>query len=158
MRQFVLLVLLIPMFFVTATQVDVYGFDDFCFDEICYDNPAKDITLELEGTVLTVDSDTVQAVELSGPSLGIGVDPTANHAYISGSAYGTESLASTGPDAGDYACGWLYARLLEEDQCSLFVHVPLNPDSSDLHTVYHTLQLIHACKDQRATMMIEPKQ
>lgn len=136
-----MLILKAVLLFVVA----VYGFDDFCYDEICYDNPAKDIALSLGGQVVAVDWDAVEALDILGPAVGIGLDPSTDHAYINGSALGLRSLAATGPDAGDYECGHLYYRLLQTHPCSLFVHVPSEPQDSDLAVAKKAIALVSQC-------------
>jgi len=147
MRTVILFLVFLPLVVAPVPQVDVYGFDDFCYDEICYDNPSAELALELGGLVVPVERTAIEGLELAGASLGIGLNPYTEEAYINGSAYGLGSLAAEGPDAGDYACGWLYARMLQEDACSLFVHVPSGPDDSDRKLLQEALRLIRVCKE-----------
>lgn len=125
--------------------VAIYGFDDFTYDAVAYDNPARDIALSLGGQVVAVDWDTVENLDISGPAVGIGLDASAAHAYINGSAFGLTSLAADGPDAGDYECGHLYHRLLQAHPCSLFVHVPQEPSNNDLAMVERAIDLVSQC-------------
>ena len=147
MRTVVLFLVFLPLVVAPVGHVSVYGFDDFCYEEICYDNPSAELALELDGLVVPVERTAIEGLELAGASLGIGLDPTAEGAYINGSAYGLASLATGGPDAGDFACGWLYARMLQEDACSVFVHVPSGPDDSDRELLQEALRLIRVCKE-----------
>jgi len=148
MRNAMLFITFLPLIFSPVLQeAEVYGFEDFCYDEICYDNPSAELALELGGLTVPVERTAIESLELAGASLGIGLDPTVGDAYINGSAYGLTSLAGEGPDAGDYACGWLYARLLETDACSLFVHIPQWPDDSDREVLEEALWLIRTCKE-----------
>ena len=126
--------------------VSVYGFDDFCYDGTCYDNPSGDLALMLGGVVVPVDWDAVEALDIRGTSVGIGLDPTTERAYINGSAMGRYSLAADGPDAGDYECGHLYYRLLGANRCSLFVHVPPMPTAEDRLTIHRAIRMATTCK------------
>lgn len=122
--------------------ISIFGFDDFTYDGVTYDNPARDLTQRLGGEVVEVDWDTVEGLDIQGPALGIGLDPSAKRAYINGTAFGRESKASEGPDAGEYACGHLYAKLLDNNDASLFVHVPPEPNSSDMTTIKKAISLV----------------
>lgn len=124
----------------------VYGFDDFTHAGVHYDNPSGDIALSMGGSVVEVDWDAVEGLQLRGPGLGIGLAVGIDGAYVNGSAFGLRSLATDGPDARDYECGHLYARLLETHPCSLFVHVPSEPTSWDLAVVRQAVTKIQECQ------------
>jgi len=126
-------------------RLSVFGFDDFCFDEICYDNPARDVALRFCGAVVAVEWEAVEALRIGGPGVGIGVDPCAKWAYVNGSALGLRSRAATGPDAGEYECGHLYGRLLAQNRCSVFVHVPADPSEGDVALVREAIGRVKAC-------------
>jgi len=129
-------------------RVPVYGFDAFCYDGTCYVNPARDVALELGGVVVPVDWAVVEGLEIPGPALGIGLDPTAGGAYANGSAFGLYSLAAVGPDAGEYECGHLYFRLLSASRCSAFVHVPGALSAEDWAVVMGAVERVRACAKQ----------
>ncbi len=130
---------------VMSGGVQIFGFDDFCYDEICYDNPSGRLAIALGGRSLVVTDRAINSAYVSGPSVGIGLDPTTNLAYINGSAFGLHSLSGTGPDAGDYMCGRLYAKLLRQNPCSLFVHVPQSLGYYDLFIVLGAIARVEVC-------------
>lgn len=137
--------------------VSIFGFDDFTYDGISYDNPSRELTSRLGGQVVKVDWDAVENLKLSGPAIGIGLDPSTKQAYINGSAFGRQSSISDGPDAGDYECGHLYARLLDNNTTSLFVHIPPEPGASDMTMIKKALARIRSAEGESnqpwATMM-----
>ncbi len=137
--------ILILLVMLASGGIQVFGFDDFCYDGICYDNPSGDLAVALGGRSLAVTDYAVRSAYIIGPSLGIGLDPTVSRAYINGSALGLRSLAYRGPDAGDYMCGRLYARLLERNPCSLFVHIPQRLSYHDIFIVLGAMAMVRSC-------------
>ena len=138
-------IVLIVLAYILSSPISVYGFDDFTYDQIAYDNPSADVSRLFGGTVIPVRWYLVEALELNGPSVGIGLDPTTDKAYINGKAFSSYSLAVNGPDAGIYECGHLYKRMLINDSCSSFVHIPTHLSAWDLFVISSAIAQTHWC-------------
>ena len=142
-------VLYMPVIAMLVVSMQVVGFGDFCHEGRCFDNPAADIARNLGGQVVAADYQAVDDLVLSGPVLALGLDWAAEEAYTNGTAFGQVSRAVTGPDAGDYLCGYLYAKLLEVNPCAAFVHVPLAPTQEDLQVVLSAAEAMRDCYSQQ---------
>ena len=130
--------------------IEVYGFEDFCYSGECWTNPSAGIALALGGRTVVVSPEEVATLPIEGPSLGIGLDPTTDKAYICSSSFGERSLAYSGADAGTYLCGELYYRQLQISKCSLFVHIPESPTASDQQVVQEAYTLVQECLSNQA--------
>lgn len=99
----------------------------------------------LGGQAVPVQWIAVESLNFTGPSVGVGLDPAVERAYINGSAFGNHSLAVNGPDAGEYECGHLYKRMLIADACSAFVHIPKSVSFRDWGTVLMAIVRVRVC-------------
>jgi len=146
------------LLFSDLLPIEVFGFMDFCYEGQCWHNPSALIATGLGGVAVPVDRTTVSSLPITGPAVGIGLDSTVDAAYINGTAFGKQSLAANGPDAGDYLCGQLFARLLKSHPCSLFVHVPQTLGLRDYWTVYRATWKVRFCALRIGAAKLAPGQ
>ena len=149
MNKLILVALLIFQLRTSIYQktVSVFGFGNFCYDGECYKNPSAAMALRFGGSVVRADWDSVNNLRITGPSVGIGLDYSAKSAYVNGTALGYQSTSVSGPDAGDYFCGVLFAKALIVNPCSAFVHLPLHPSKQDIEVVRQVIESVRSCSE-----------